>query len=299
MNRRTVAFILLFYILISQFYATSTATYVDDEHIVILRSQFVEDAPEVIDGKINEPFWINSGLLSLKIVGSSSQEAEIQFRFANDDDNLYIAFALLNYVYLDVSVTVYFDADNNGVLSTPEDGKLVSFTRGSSSETLKDLYWDGNVWLEDSNSENTGYEAGVHELTNSNNTGIEMAIPLLSSDLGYDGLQVPSTSNSYISMMFSIVNNFNNGTIETFEFPTTATNASGYVDLRLAGPEDKDLPSYVPPVQITTTIQSAATETFTANADDDGVQADSAGFNLYLAVIGIFVTNIVLRRRRR
>ncbi|MFV2014811.1 MAG: hypothetical protein ACC656_05255, partial [Candidatus Heimdallarchaeota archaeon] len=263
-NGKTLIIIVLVFSFLSITPRTS-ATYIEDGRIVILRSQFVDDGAININGNIDESFWDSAGLISLKITDGLSQDAEIQFRFANDDINLYIAFILLNYVYLDLSVAVYFDTDNNGVLSTPEDGKLVSFTKDPISKTLKDMYWDENSWQEDSSSVASGYKAGVLDLSSTNTTSVEMAIPLLSSDLPYDGLQVPSTSNSYIGLMFSVVNNYNNGTIETFEFPTVSTNASGYVDLKLAGPEDKDLPSYVPPVKITTTFTSTTTETFPAN----------------------------------
>ena len=98
------------------------------------------------------------------------------------------------------------------------------------------------------------------KLNNNTDVSIEMTIPLLSTDLSYDGLQISATSNTYLGLAFSITNDFNNGTIGSFEFPTNPNDVSGYVDLRLAGPEDKDLPLYVPQDPVTTSVPSETDE---------------------------------------
>ncbi|MCH8908086.1 MAG: hypothetical protein IH840_13440, partial [Candidatus Heimdallarchaeota archaeon] len=215
------------------------ATYFEDDTIVILRSQFVDDPSITINGILSESFWKDAGLLSIKFTGAVSAEVDLLFRFINDDTNLYLGFTIVNMVYEDITLIIYFDADNNGVLTVPEDAKSISTSKNSSINLLTDLFWDGSVWAEDQFGSLGLYSGSSNKVPSQNQIDFEMRIPLLSSDIVYDGLQIPSTSNSYVGLSFQITADQNNGTVETFEFPTSPSDISGYVDLKLAGPEDK------------------------------------------------------------
>ncbi|MCH8909029.1 MAG: hypothetical protein IH840_18260 [Candidatus Heimdallarchaeota archaeon] len=296
--KKTPVFIIFIGMLIAPNFAD--ATYFEDDTIVILRSQFVDDPSITVNGVLSESFWNEAGLLSVKFTGAISADVDVLFRFINDDSNLYLGFTIFNMVYEDISLTIYFDADNNGVLSVPEDAKSISTSKNSSINLLTDMFWDGTVWTEDQFSSVGLYSGSSNKITSQNQIDFEMRIPLISSDIVYDGLQIPSTSNSYVGLSFQITADLNNGTVETFEFPTSPTDITGYIDFKLAGPEDKDLPSYVPPVQVTTSIVVQTS----AGATVDETQAaffgeDSASpFPFGVVFASLLVLPILIKRRR-
>lgn len=267
----------------------SSATYVEDNRIVLLRSQFNDDVI-AIDGDLTENIWLRAGSVILDYEAAENATS-IVIRFANDLDYLYFGMSLQAVSVLNTSASIFFDTDGDGKLSTPEDGKVLYFLN-STLQSL-DSYWDGNVWKEDFVQSTTDDFSFASKLSGGF-VNFEMKIKLISDNIQYSGWQIASSVNSYISFTTVFTRPLNNVT-KIYRYPALPSNATGFVDLKLAGPEDQDLPEYIPPTHIT----YSTVDTYLNDHKGDAV--DALGLDapfLMLFPILSFMAVAITRRRR-
>ncbi len=290
-----ITFLFIIIILLST--TSSSASYVQDGNIVILRSQYKNSNNEItIDGVLGEDDWNKAGLVSISFV--SNDTTGVQVRFFNDDYYLYFSISVTySDTVIEDSIAIYFDVDSDGQLSTPEDAKILRYV--SNILSAEDYYWDGDTWKNDELDPVTDTEFKAAAKKSINKITYEIAIVLTSTNFQYDGFQIPSPTNSFVAFTLKIGKSISvNETIYLF-YPTTEDNSSGYVDLKLAGPEDQDLPEYIPPVTQTYTQDPTITieEEGAAVVKQVSEDADSP-----FPIISLFVTLILaisIKRRRK
>jgi hypothetical protein len=220
-------------IMIISLITSSHAVYVVDGQILILRSQFLEENP------INDvTIWNHAGLLQVQL----NENHSTQIRYGNNNEYIFFSVNLNNIPNNSVAgIIIFFDTDGDGQLTSPEDAKGIKRVEGQFKET--DYFFDGTNWKEDP----TGNSILDSKSSFENSVlSWEFQMQLQSEDVLYDGLQVPNPSNFFIALNFQYLVEANNQTM-LINFPTSPTNVSGYIDMRLAGPEDKDLPQFAPP----------------------------------------------------
>lgn len=254
----------------------SNALYVNDGSIVLLRSQYLQKTI-IIDGVLNEDSWSKAGFLHIIY-----NDSELKIYFTNDNDFLYMAIETTDTVKSNNSVGLYFDTDADGVLTTPEDAKILNYTNAF---TWQDLYWSGNTWAVDqiSNGVDADFNA-IGKLEDGMFT-YELKIALVASNVIYDGFQITNPSNTIVSFTVAVSNN----QTRFYNFPTVPTNASGFVDLKLAGAEDQDLPMYIPP--------TTYTEIHNPDETVKNIQA-APGFGFAVGIFAVLALQFIRRRRK-
>ena len=223
---------------------TTQASYVVEGEILLLRSQYLPENEGINpDGVLNEDYWAKSG--SIEIEYNNSFLLEI--RFLNDNENVYFAISVPDVQKLNDSIGLFFDTDGDGILTQPEDAKIAGFEE----TTFKayDYYWDGDTWVKDRSTSSTDSEFSVGSKLTNDKLTYEFAIALVSTNIQYDGFQITNPSGMIVAFSIQIVTTDD----KVYNFPSSPTNASAFVDLKLAGPEDQDLPAYIPPEYVTET----------------------------------------------
>lgn len=283
MSQKTIVFIA---ILGSLLLSNSTATHVVNSEILILRSQFVESNPLE-----DSEQWSNAGLLHILFPDTISAT----LKYVNDENNLYLflEFSGFNQTFDEIGMAFYLDSDGDGQLVTPEDAFSLRYNANANGFLSQDHYFDGTNWVEDPD---TSTVEDLHTFTQGK-LQWSILIPLLSNNLQYDALQIPNPANSFIALSFQFYRLVGNAS-NVINYPTTPTNASGFVDMKLAGPEDKDLPSYVPPA---TTVVDTTRTTGVGVDGGGGVFSDiqQASFQSILPGLILFQLAYIISRRRK
>ena len=241
---------------------TSTGVYVTDGVLVIHRSQFlVEDEFMAINGILAEDIWDTAGSVTITYQ-TGDTDITLNIYFANSESWLY--FAIVGTDLPDDgndSLLVTFDVEGDGELNPPEDGFRIT----GSSSGIADVHWNGEAWVTDEIDGDESDDFSLGFSTRDNKRTYEMAKTLVADNIGYDGFRIANPSNTYIAFNVHYRETLDaNGTAMDFYYPTLPSNGSGYVDLKLAGPEDQDLPEFIPPTTVVTTTST-----------DDGSQGQS------------------------
>lgn len=260
---------------------TTQASYVVDNEILLLRSQYLPNNEVIVtNGILDETFWDNSG----KYIIEYNDSLRLEIRFLNGNEKIYFAIIVTDTEILNDSVGLFFDTDGDGLLTQPEDAKIV----GYEGTTLKasDYYWSGEEWSKDGSSSGTDDDYSVGAKLQDGKLTYEFAIAMVSSNFPYDGFQITNPSGTIIGFSIQIVTSEE----KVYYFPTHPNNATGFVDLKLAGSEDQDLVNYLPP-EIDTVTETGYYDTVN----------DAAGmldFPFYAFFAPIFVFAIIYRRKR-
>jgi hypothetical protein len=262
---------------------TSQASYLVEDEILLLRSQYFPEHEVIIaDGILDEEYWSKAGSLVLEY----NETFLLEIKYMNGIDNLYFAITVTDTQKFNDSIGLYFDTDGDGKLTQPEDAKIAKFEK----TTFKayDYYWDGDAWNKDRIDPSTDDEYDVGAKLVDEKLTYEFKIALVSSNIQYDGLQITNPSGMIIAFSVQVITSDE----VVYNFPSNPNNASGYVDIKLAGPEDQDLPAYIPPEYITET----------QGLGDYYTQADEGmGFmdlSFYAFIIPVFVLSIIYRRKK-
>ncbi|MCY3414778.1 MAG: hypothetical protein INQ03_24220 [Candidatus Heimdallarchaeota archaeon] len=266
----------------------SQGTYIVNEEIVMLRSQY-NDESITIDGELTESIWARAGSVILNS-GSGVNATQIIIRFMNDFESLYFGISITSDSVINNTLGLFFDTDGDGSLSAPEDAKVISYV--NSTRSILDLHWDDG-WKQDVISSGDDDEFVAATKLESGVMYYEIEIALVSSNLPYDGWQIASPVNTYIAFTAIIVNRLDDNAF-AFNYPTNSTDVAGYVDLRLAGPEDQDLPEYIPPTYATITTEDTQYDEYYG----DGALGLDAPSNIGISLL-MFGTLAYIRRRRR
>jgi hypothetical protein len=288
MNKKILCNLVIGITLITLMLSSVQGTVIRDGNIVLLRSQFMTETVS-LDGRLIDDDWQFAGSILLQY-GTGENRTDLDMFIMNNENELYIGFRVTEEVVSkNSSATVFFDVDGDGNLTTPEDAKQIYYDTGF---TTRDFYYDGSLWAQDRSE---GADVSGSARNADGITSYEFRIELLADDLQYDGLRIPNPTNTFIGLNFLVSVN-DNGTKTSFSYPSSALNASGYMDTKLAGPEDQDLPEYIPPVVETQTdTQTNANDEYTT----EFAQLDAAaGMEFYIAGFGL-VSIIVIRSRRR
>ncbi len=266
------------------------ASYVSDGSLIILRSQFVDSESNIsMNAVLDEDLWDKAG--SLTVAFTQPDNITITVYFANSVNWLYFAVVATEFVDNDHDFFLLtFDTEADGSLDTPEDA-----VAGVGS-SVSDYYFNGESWVPDSSSSTSDFSGGLRRASGSKI--MEFRKALVPEDIIYDGFRVANPSNTFTSFSFQYTETrrINESLVEpiTFNFPSTPTNATGYVDLKLAGAEDQDLPEFIPPETFTET-QTETQSTVYDGVEDLGSAALSIDAFFVLAIVII----PLIRRRRR
>ncbi len=270
------------------FINNTTATYVVEGEIVLLRSQFNDDTIK-IDGVIDEEIWTKTG----SVIIDYGTDNNIEIKFTNDLDYLYYAISIPSENAVNTSIGLFFDVDGDGILSTPEDGKVL-FYDNSSDFYSDDYYWNGDTWEKDQVKPGTD-DFSVSQSVSDGIVNIELRILLISDNIQYSGWQIPTTTNSYIAFTSQFVFPVDNSTM-SINYPSNPSNVTGFVDLKLAGPEDKDLPKYIPPTYVD---YNDTADTPDLGGINGGQSVNAIGISNSVAILAVFSTALIVRRRYR
>lgn len=258
-------------------------------NIYIFRSQYIEHTI-VIDGNIVDTEWSKAGR-ELILLNNGNISRNLFFQFTNNEEYLYIGVSLDIENATTVEFTLVFDTDGDGALSAPEDGKTLSM-----DNQMVDLHWDGSKWTQDINDLNA--DEFLFSSTNDNQkVYFEMRFTLISTYIQYDGWQIATPSNTFIGFTTQ-TKLVENGTTNYFVYPSSINNATGYVDLKLAGPEDQDIQAYVPESGITQTVPQYLDIIDVLGVDviQEDIQADAP---LTFGLLSFSMLAIIFLKRRR
>ncbi len=272
MNRKYLLIILTLLLI-----THADASYIKDGNIVLLRSQFKTESITV-DGKLSEELWQKAGSL---MVGFGTEN--INLYFVNDENKIYFGAMFKTTDPINVSMVLFFDVDDDGKLNTPEDAKGMTYL-DSTLEAL-DYYWDNN-WILDTQSDS---DYKIKATVSDGIMSIEMSFDLVSNNLQYDGFQIPDPTGQYIAFTYQIIKDN-----KTYQFPTSPSNVTNYIDLKLAGPEDQDLPEYIPPQREQTVVDKSGTEQYDAGSLNAELFWPSD-----ISVILLIVGSLIVRRKRK
>jgi hypothetical protein len=265
---------------------TTQASYVVEDDILLLRSQYLPDNEQIeINGELEENYWAKAGSIEIEYNNSFL----LQIKFVNDNENLYLAISVPDDLKLNDSVGIFFDTDGDGILSQPEDAKIAGY-QGTTFKAY-DNYWDGDTWTRDRTDPSTDSEYNVGANLANDKLTYEFEIAMVSSNIQYDGFQITNPSGIIIAFAIQVVTS--EGLV--YDFPTHPTNATGFVDLKLAGPEDQDLPAYIPPEFVTETDYYNDNPEAPVNEVFGLLDAPVSFFPVLLSFVAVV---FVLRRRK-
>ncbi len=275
-------------LLLIVFSPVAQASYVDDGTLVILRSQFLESSSDIsIDAVLNEEAWTKAGSLTLGY--TQPDNVTITLYFTNSATDLFFAIVATELDDNDFdAILLTFDVEADGNLVSPEDAVSVN-----NASQVFNSYWNGEEWTQDSSSSSSEFEYGT---TRANGKQIlEIRKTLTPSNVGYDGFRIPNPSNTFISFNIRYVESQRDNDTVTpiiFDFPTSPTNSTGFVDLKLAGAEDQDLPEFIPP-ETFNPDPPASELTF------DEAAGELASYTMSITALSLLTIMIVVKRRRQ
>ncbi len=285
-KRLNIAFCVFILLLSSQ---SIQGTLIVEGNIYIFRSQYIEHTI-VIDGNIDDAEWSKAGR-ELILLNNGNISRNLFFQFTNNEEYFYIGVSLDIEDATTVEFTLVFDTDGDGALSAPEDGKTLSM-----DNQMVDLHWDGSKWTQDINDLNAD-EFLFSSTKDNQKVYFEMRFTLISTYIQYDGWQIATPSNTFIGFTTQ-TKLVENGTTNYFVYPSSINNATGYVDLKLAGPEDQDIQAYVPESGITQTVPQTTdiVDILGVDATQEDMQADAP---LTFGLFSISMLALILVKRRR
>ncbi|MCE7735207.1 MAG: hypothetical protein GPJ54_10040 [Candidatus Heimdallarchaeota archaeon] len=265
-------------------------TLIVEGNIYIFRSQYIEHTI-VIDGNIDDTEWAKAGR-ELILLNNGNLTRNLFFQFTNNEEYFYIGASLDIEDATSVEFTLVFDTDGDGALSAPEDGKTLNM-----NNQMTDLHWDGSKWSKDLSDLNAD-EFLFFSKNDDQKVYFEMRFKLISSYIQYDGWQIATPSNTFIGLTTQTKLIEGNST-NYFVYPSSINNATGYVDLKLAGPEDQDIQAYVPESGITQTAQIPDVNDIVDVLGVDAVEDLQADAPLTIGLLSISMLAMILLKRRR
>ncbi|MFX0016348.1 MAG: hypothetical protein ACFE98_17280 [Candidatus Hermodarchaeota archaeon] len=239
-------------------------------------------------GKIDFSILDYSGLLYLK----------------NDFNSLYIGVRIYKEITEDIIWRINFDVDSDGVWA--EDAKVVKLN-GEPDFSYDDEYYIQNHPQAFPDQQSDNFAASMRTFTSVGrvNTIFELKIPLQTNDQLHDlQVQNPETTIIGLSMDVFLPDTDTNGTWRGGPYPNFA-NASNYIHILFAGPQDRRIPVFeeeeepvptTPPPQEETT---EFTETMAESTETQPEAAAGASFEVWIALLGLFITTFILIRHRR
>lgn len=260
-------------------------------------------------------FWNTLGFGEHNALTDWSEAGKIEFSvldysgilyIKNDFDSLYIGVRVYGELSDGLTWRINFDVDSDSVWA--EDAKTLELT--GDPEDL-DFSYDDEYYVQnypqafpDLQSDN--FDASMRTFTSVGrvNTIFELEIPLQTDDYLHDlQIQNPETTIIGLSMDVFITDTATNGTWKGNPYPNYA-NASNYNHILFAGPQDRRIPVFEEeeePIPTTTALpeestapESTETKSYTREAADA-----ASAFEGWAAVLGIFVTTIILTKFRR
>lgn len=225
----------------------------------------------------------------------------------NDFSDVYIGVLIVGKMTDDITWRVNFDVDADGVWA--EDAKSVTF-QGAPDNLV--FTYDDEYYLQnnpqsfpDSSPDNFIASTRNFSLGGFDYTIFELKIPLLTDDYLHDlQVQDPETTTIGLSLDVYFPDTIQNGTWKGGSYPDFA-NASNYLQILFAGPQDRKVPVFDQPILPTTT--STTTEwyppgtTATGPPGDEGTEgvAAASSFEGWTALLGIGVIVFLVGKSHR
>lgn len=259
------------------------------------------------DSAFVNSFWNTLGYGEYNVLTDWSEAGKIDFsvlEFAgilyikNDFDSLYIGVRIKEEITDNLTWRLNFDvdADNNWA----EDAKTLTLQGEPDNLVFSndDEYYIQNYPQAFPDLQSDNFIASMRNFTSvgKKNTIFELKIPFQTNDHLHDlQVQSPETTIIGLSMDVFYIDTGINGTWRGNSYPDYA-NASNYVHILFAGPQDRKIPVFEEeeePIQ-TTTPTTELTEPHTYET-----VAAASSFEVGLAVLGLFATVFIVSKFRR
>ena len=218
----------------------------------------------------------------------------------NDFDSLYIGIRILDEITDNLTWRVNFDVDADSQWA--EDAKTLTLHKGAFS--YDDEYFIQNYPQSYPDSQSDNFKASMRNFTSVDrkNTIFELEIPFQTNDHLHDlQVQSPETTIIGLSMDVFYIDTGTNGTWKGMPYPDYA-NASNYIYIHFAGPQDRKIPVFEEEEPLPTTIPATKEESTSESEETHGVdyaRGAASSFEVWIAFLGIFTTAFILGKFRR
>ncbi|MFX0211358.1 MAG: hypothetical protein ACFFDT_35590 [Candidatus Hodarchaeota archaeon] len=280
--------------------------------IIIYSSLQFFITPSIVRGNtafVNS-FWNTLGYGEYNVLTDWSEAGSTDFSVSdftgvlyikNDFDSLYVGIRIKDEITNNLTWRLNFDvdADNNWA----EDAKSLTL-KGEPDKLVfsyDDEYYIQNYPQAFPDLQSDNFIASMRNFTSvgQKNTIFELKIPFQTNDHLHDlQVQNPETTIIGLSMDVFYIDTGINGTWRGISYPNYA-NASNYVHILFAGPQDRKVPVFEEeekPIQTTTSL---TTETELTEPPEYEKVAAASSFEVGLAVLGLFVTVFIVSKFRR
>ena len=218
----------------------------------------------------------------------------------NDFNSLYIGIRIRENITDNMTWRINFDVDADGEWA--EDAKTITLQVKPEKLVFsyEDEYYIQNYAQSFPDSQPDNFDASMRTFTSVGliNTIFELKIPFQTNDLLYDlQVQSPETTIIGLSMDAYYIDTGLNGTWRGDSYPDFA-NASNYIQILFAGPQDRKIPMFEGEEPLPKTTQTTKEESETESEDTSGEYgiAAASSFEVWIAFLGILATAIILSK---
>ncbi len=255
-------------------------------------------------------FWNTLGFGEYTVLTDWSEAGRIDFSVLdftgflyvkNDFDSLYIGVRILDEITENLTWRVNFDVDADG--NWAEDAKTLTLQGEPDNLVFSydDEYYIQNYPHSYPDLQSDNFKASMRNFTSvgRKNTIFELKIPFQTIDHLHDlQVQSPETTIIGLSMDVFYIDSGINGTWRGKSYPNYA-NASNYIHILFAGPQDRKIPVFEEEEPLPTTIPTTKEEPTTEFTAAQYAEGAASSFEVWIVLLGIFTTIFILGWFRR